>query len=176
MAKREIRPIRVEGQVAYVPLTRGYTTIIDASDVPLVAGCNWYAWVAKRLDGSVRAVYAVRAVPMGRSQRLIHMHRVIMGDPEFLDVDHRDGDGLNNRRRNLRAATKAQNSQNRGIKATSGNAFKGISLDRQIGKWRARIWVNGKNRGLGFFRCPTAAALAYAKASRELHGEFGRVA
>ncbi len=176
MAKQEIRPIRVEGQVAYVPLTKGYEAIIDAADVPLLGGVNWYAWASNRADGSVRAVYAVRAIQVGNAQRLIHLHRVIMETPEGLEVDHIDGNGLNNQRSNLRNATRSQNLRNQGAKSTNTSGRKGVSLDRQTGKWRARIWLEGKNRNLGSFNCPTAAALAYARASRELHGEFGRVA
>lgn len=176
MAKKALRPIRVEGQVAYVTLTRGFTAVIDAADAHLVDGVNWYAWVSTRPDGSVRAVYAVRAEQTEKGQRLVHMHRVITPTPEGLEVDHRDGDGLNNRRSNLRAATRSENARNRSLQANNTSGIKGVSWDQEVKKWRVRIWVDGKNLSLGHFKCQTAAALAYAKASRKLFGEFGRVA
>ena len=66
MAARKIRPIRVEGNVAYITLTKGYVAIIDALDVPIVSGFNWCARVDFKSDGGVRCVYAFRRGPRGR--------------------------------------------------------------------------------------------------------------
>lgn len=168
------RPIRIEGDIAFVPLTQGYEAIIDADDVPLVGGVNWAAVVARRRDGSIRNVYAFRACrhekPTG-----VYLHRAIMGKPSHLDVDHIDCNGLNNRRSNLRLATVAQNQHNsrRAVDNTSG--FKGVYWSAAKRKWRARISDNGQRLHLGHFGCPTAAAVAYAKASATLHGQFGRI-
>ncbi len=170
MAKREIRPVRVDGQVAYVPLTQGYEAIIDAKDVPLVEGFNW---CARRCQD---AIYAMRTVHEGRVQRTVYLHRVILGEPEGLDVDHKSGDGLDNRRDNLREATRSQNMHNQRTRIDNTSGHKGVSWRPDEAKWAARIAAHGKRKSLGLYRCPTAAALAYAKASRELHGEFGRVA
>jgi len=153
-----------------VPLTQGHEATIDAADVHLVEGFNWRALVTSS------AVYAVRTDCSGQKQRKIYLHRVIMGDPESVYVDHRDSDGLNNRRGNLRAATRSQNNHNSRVRTDNTSGIKGVVWHKPRGKWAARIKLNGKNRHLGLFRCPTAAALAYAKASRALHGEFGRVA
>lgn len=161
------RAIRIEGDVAYVSLTKGYEAVIDASDVPLVEGCNWFALVTPR------AVYAMRADCSGPKQRAVMLHRVLMGTPEGLYVDHIDGDGLHNRRSNLREATKQQNNHNARTRSDNSSGYKGVSLDS--GRWRARIMLDKKSRLLGYFGCPTAAHFAYIKASRHLHGEFGRV-
>lgn len=107
MAKREIRPIRVDGQVAYVPLTKGYTAIIDAADLPLVDGVNWGAMEKRRPDGTIRAVYAKNS---GTKRGTIFMHRLLVAASESEEVDHVDCDGLNNRRINLRIATTARTS------------------------------------------------------------------
>lgn len=170
------RPIRIEGDVAYVTLTKCYVAVIDAADVPLVEGFNWSAMVKVRPDGLVKTVYAYRADYSGEKQRAVYLHRTIMGEPEGFDVDHRDRDGLNNRRDNLRSATPAQNNQNRGKSANNTSGYKGVAWHKRESKWHVSIAKDRKRHYLGLFNCPTAAHFAYVKASRELHGEFGRVA
>lgn len=169
MAPHQIRPIRVEGNIAYVPLTRGYEAVISVADVPLVDGVNWYAMAA---GGTI---YAVRKGPRPK-QRKIYMHRAILSDPDGLEVDHINGEGLDNRRCNLRAATRAQNARNSHVSNANTSGYKGVSWDKRDRKWQAFIAVNGLRHFLGRFACPTAASLAYARASRELHKEFGRTA
>lgn len=169
MAKREIRPIRVEGQVAYVPLTQGYTAIIDAADVPIVDGVNWFA----RRDAA--SVYAARTVWTGSKHITVLMHRLISGCADGVIPDHKDGDGLNNRRDNLRDASNSQNTRNSRRRVNNKSGIKGVVLTAR-GRWQAQIRVNGKDHWLGYHNCRTAAAFAYARASRELHGEFGRIA
>jgi len=166
MAKQGIRPIRIEGQVAYVPLTQGYEAIIDAADVPLVAGFNWNARTG---DGKV---YASRTMRVGKKCHTILMHRVITGYPAGVIPDHVNGSGIDNRKENLRPANCAQNVWNSCKRANNSTGFKGVVPVRD--RFRAQIKANGKDHWLGTFGCPTAAAVAYAKASRELHGEFGR--
>ena len=162
-----VRPIRIEGNIAHVTLTKGYVAVIDAEDVPLVDGLNWTTRV------SPWGVYAYRKATGGR--RNVHLHRVLMGDPDGLQVDHIDGDSLNNRRSNLRVATASQNSQNTKRRKDNGSGFKGVSFDKARGLWNARIWSKCELKRLGYYRCRTAAAVAYVKASRELHGEFARM-
>jgi hypothetical protein len=167
VTEKSIRQIRIEGNIAFIPLTKGYEAVIDAADVHLVEGWNWHADVKRN------TVYAGRSGPRPE-QRKIHLHRAIMGDPDGLEIDHIDGDGLNNRRANLRAATHGQNQRNRGAQSNNSSGFKGVSWDKPTGKWRAQIEVNGKNKHLGRYNTPEAAHAAYCKASDVLHGEFGR--
>lgn len=164
------RPIRIEGNIAYVPLTKGYEAVIDAADVPLVDGFNWCAQVQSH------TVYAQRKDRSGPKPRTVLLHRVIAGEPEGFDIDHRDGNGLDNRRANLRDATKAQNQHNARISKRNTSGFKGVMRNNRNSKWQAMIGLNRKQHHLGFFNCPTAAYFAYIKASRALHGEFGRIA
>lgn len=171
---RPIRPIRVDGDVAYVPLTKGYEAVIDAADVPMVAGRNWSAHV--ELDGRVYAVWENGRNAAGKKVS-VRMHRMLMGAPDEVLVDHKDGDGLNNRRSsNLRLATHSQNCCNSRLRPSSRSGVKGVSFHKPSGLWFARIKLNGKARSLGYFRDKDSAALAYAKASPDVHGEFGRVA
>jgi len=165
MAKKEIRPIRIEGNIAFVPLTQGYEAIIDAADVAIVAGRNWY------LDRSGGQKYAKSDSP-----KRIRMHCLLMGLPPGALVDHSDGDGLNNRRSsNLRAATRGQNACNAKVRSDSTSGFKGVSLNRLTGKWHAYINSNGRRHSLGYFETAEEAAAAYAKASPQMHGPFARI-
>jgi len=167
---KPIRPVRIEGNLAYVTLTQGYNAVIDATDAPLVVQFNWCAAVGRN------TVYAKRTDHSGSKSRLVLMHRIIVGDPKGLEVDHRDGDGLNNRRSNLREATKTQNRRNQRTSRANTSGFKGVSYDAWNRTWQAGISINGKSKRLGSFPTPEAAYVAYCKASAELHGEFGRVA
>jgi hypothetical protein len=167
---RPIRPIRIEGDVAYVTLTRGYEAIIDAADVPLVEGCNWCVM------GNKQWLYAMRNIVNKQTGKpgVVLMHRVIMGDPDGLYIDHIDGNGINNQRLNLRLATHAENLRNQRIGKNNTSGFKGVTKSRS--KWRAGIRANYIKYNLGCFDTPEAAHAAYVAASAVLHGEFGRVA
>ena len=164
----KIQEIRIEGNVAFVPLTKGHESVVDAANVPLVAGYKWKALISR---GSV---YAYRVDTSGLKPRTIRMHRVIMGEPGGLEVDHISGDGLDNRRENLRIATRSQNQHNTRKPAHNTSGLKGVGWAKREGKWRAQIAVDGKGRHLGYFATPEAAHAAYCEASAKLHGEFGR--
>lgn len=167
------RPIRIEGDIAYVPLTKGYEAVIDAADVPLVEGKNWRALEARRPDGSLRTVYAVRSGG-------VYMHRVLMSAPDGMDVDHKDGDGLNCRKRgsvgNLRLASRSQNLRNSRCHFDNASSAKGVCWHGASRKWMARIRADDRDNYIGIFRCKAAAQIAYAKESQRLHDAFGRVA
>lgn len=175
MAKKAIRPIRIEGNVAYVPLTQGYEAIIDAADVPLVCDRVWSAQVRRRPDGSIRTVYAFQMRGPRGACRMFYMHRVIADIPCGMVADHIDGNGLNNSRANLRCATYLENGRNMRLSAANSSGQKGVYWAKREKRWVAEIW-NGRKVGLGYFASREDAASAYAKASAELHGEFGRLA
>jgi hypothetical protein len=162
MANRLIRPIRIVGNVAFVPLTQGLEAVIDADDVPIVEGFFWS--VARRRH----MIYAQRGIPGG----IILMHRAIKNAPNGLQVDHIDRDGLNNRRANLRFATHAQNNQNKAMHPLNSSGFKGVSLYKPNGRWRAYIDKDGHRTCLGYFATPEEAHAAYVAAASTLHGDF----
>lgn len=91
-------------------------------------------------------------------------------------VDHIDLDGRNNRWVNLREASKAQNSHNTRAPKTNTTGFKGVSLHKQTGRYRAYICAAGRQIWLGYHDTPEAAHAAYSRAVQDLRGEFGRAA
>lgn len=168
MAKREIRPIRVEGNVAYVLLTQGYEAIVDASSVPIVKGFNWTANVKQN------TVYAYRKVSIAKKAVTVRLHRVIICAPDGTQVDHINGNGLDNRRQNLRLATAVDNMRNQGRRADNKSGFKGVDWVKRKRKWRATIRFGGRKKLLGLFETPQSAHEAYAEAAQRLFGAFAR--
>jgi hypothetical protein len=149
-----------------VPLTQGKFAQVDASDWPAVMRFKWHV---KRMR---RGLYAARNVHRpGGGQRTRLLHQDIL--PGVSQVDHRDGNGLNNRRKNLRTATTRQNRQGfqRKKKGTSSH-FRGVCWKAQVAKWRAQIQVDGDVKHLGYFSREVDAAKAYDTAARCYFGNF----
>lgn len=161
------RQIRIEGDVAYISLTKGYEAAIDAADVPLVEG---FDWLALPRGGSA---YAYRTTHSPR--KTIYLHRLLVAASSDLHVDHIDGNRLNNRRGNLRLATRHQNMQNQKLATHNTSGLKGAGWSKSKGKFRSRIVAFGKEYHLGFYNSAEEAHAAYARASAKLHGAFGRV-
>jgi hypothetical protein len=150
-----------------IPLTLGKVTTVDSADYPALSQFLWYA---KYVHG---LWYAVRNGRRNEKSHSIRMHNQILG---VKPVDHRDGDGLNNRRQNLRPATTLQNQWNRSVQKNNVSGFKGVSLQsRCTHKWRARIRVEGRQLFLGEFFSPEEAAKAYDAAASQYFGEFARL-
>jgi hypothetical protein len=165
---KAIRPIRIEGNIAYVSLTKGYVATVDASDVEKVRHWNWSALMSRN------TIYARRAQYFNGKPRVILMHRAILDCQSGLEVDHIDGNGLNNCRNNLRLASPSENRRNQRKRSDNSSGFKGVSWYPQRGKWRALIGINGKIKHLGYFLTAEEAHQAYCLASAEIHREFGR--
>jgi len=157
-----------------IPLTQGKSALIDDEDFELVSKHKWYA----EKSGDGRRWYAATSIRTADGKKTtIKMHRYIKGITDRrIDCDHRDLNGLNNQKLNLRVCTRAQNMQNTPVKSNSSSGLKGIVLHKSSGLWGARIRVNGKVKSLGYFYTPEGAHAAYCKAAAEHHGEFARTA
>lgn len=130
-----------------------------------------YRWFVLREKGHTN--YAGTKVGYGRrGSKTLRMHKLIMGtDPDGREIDHRNRDGLDNQRANLRWATKSQQRWNQAVRRDSKSGFKGVHLLH--GRyWAATIRHEGKPYHLGYFPTAEAAAHAYDTRARELHGEF----
>lgn len=90
------------------------------------------------------------------------------------EIDHIDGNRSNNKWKNLRLATRAQNCLNVPMHRDNATGFKGVTKEKRTGRYIAQIFFQGKHHHIGAFRTPEEASLAYQAKSKELHGEFGR--
>jgi hypothetical protein len=153
----------LRGDVGVISLTMGKVAIVDAAD---------FEWLSQWVWSAVRSKtgwYATRAGENGPER----MHRLVMGvsDSRVL-VDHRDRDGLNNRRGNLRVCTNAQNMRNSAKRRNNTTGYKGVVLQKPSGRFLARITTDRVETHLGTFDTAYEAALAYDAAARRQHGEF----
>lgn len=150
----------------------GRVALVDEADYELVMQYRWRLWENVRLCGSTAGPYALTTAPAecaGGKRREIRMHKLITG---WEQTDHRNHDGLDNQRHNLRDATGAQNNRNRRPEAGTASPYKGVCWHGQAGKWFAKIWVQDRSVCLGFYVDPEDAARAYDAAAREHFGEF----
>lgn len=121
------------------------------------------------------AAYVVGHSLDSYTSTMLELHRFILDLPPFkdrpVDVDHINGNGLDNRRENLRIATRAQNLANAGSR-TGTSIYKGVSFCRKTGRWKVQICIDGKNYNLGRFDTPEEAAVVYNEAAVKAWGEF----
>lgn len=143
-----------------VQLTRGLVALVDPEDVPLVSPFFWKA------NKSRRGYYACR------SQKPQMMHVLIMGERADFEIDHANGNKLDNRRSNLRWATREQNQANRPGSTGRTSKYKGVCWRKRERRWYASIRFKGVVRALGTYLAEDDAARAYDRAARELHGQF----
>lgn len=130
---------------------------------------NAHSW---RIEQDKRTRYVVATSRAGGKRRTVRLHRLITGALAGDIVDHVNGNGLDNRRENLRICTPAENARNRRRWERAPTEFKGIT--RRRGKWRAQICVDGRVRTIGEFKTAEEAARAYDAAARTHFGEFAR--
>ncbi len=151
-----------------IQLTRGMVTVVDDEDYEVLAEYKWFARESKR------TFYAARDTPIGNGkQTLVQMHREIMGATPGQEVDHWDGDGLHNWRKNLRYCTHSQNSANRHRKQPCcSSRYKGVTWSKGNRKWRAQIKFHAQHIHLGYFTLEEDAARAYNAAALEHFSEF----
>lgn len=154
--------------MATIPLTKGYEAVIDDEDFGAVSAFKWTALISKN-----GRVYAYRRFGWNNEKRLwtgaIYLHRFLTAAPDGYDVDHKDHDGLNNRRANLRVTTRSKNLANsrRGVGQTG---FRGVTFDKRA-KSNAYI-AQLSNKCVGRFQTAEDAAKAYDLAAKIKHGEF----
>lgn len=149
---------------AVIHLTHGRCAMIDACEWPALRETRWCVVKGRYVQG--------RNSVTGKK---ILLHRAITSVEPTQKIDHKNGDGFDNRRVNLRVATLAQNQQNRKLNVNNTAGRKGVSYRNDCGKYRARIVVEGKRIPLGNFMTADEAGRAYAEAAVRYYGEFARL-
>jgi hypothetical protein len=149
-----------------IPLTQGFVALVDDADFEQFGGGRWYAAKIRR------HVYAARCW----NKRTEFLHRAIMQPAAGLVVDHISGDGLDNRRTNLRVCTHQQNMRNQVRKRSLPKGVCRIPPNAK-GEERFICYIMGEHRRicLGSFGCPIEAGRAYDAAALIHHGEFARL-
>jgi len=148
-----------------ISLTQGKFAIVDDDMFDYLNQWKWYAYK----PGTV--FYAARR----EGNKIITMHRVIMKAKKGQQIDHRNRNGLNNRRCNLRFCNNSQNAQNGESHKNSSSIYKGVAWHKLAKKWMASICIKGKQIYLGLFISEAEAAKVYDKKAKELFGEFAKL-
>ena len=148
-----------------ITLTKGYVAVVDDEDYERINALKWYALVHRR------TVYAARR---NKSEGAVLLHRFIMGVADGkTHVDHKDFNGLNNTRANLRVCTNQQNHYGmRKMRVECSSKYKGVCWYARYQKWKVSIKRCGRTVSLGYHATEEDAARAYDRAARELFGEF----
>lgn len=146
-----------------IALTQGYFALIDDEDFDRVNKFNW------KVILDIHTNYA----SISEKGNQILLHRFILNlSNKLIEVDHKDRNGLNNQKYNLRSCTRAQNSVNRIITSRNSSGYKGVHYHKQAMKWQARITLDKKIYSLGLFNNPIDAAKAYDVAAKRHFKEF----
>lgn len=155
-----------------IKLTRGKEAVVSSEDYDsLMSQRTWYCTVAG---------YAISTLSAAGNAK-IYMHRAIAERmagqpiPDGYEVDHINGNRLDNRRENLRLVTHSQNMMNASSRQNRSSKYKGVSWDKVNRRWRAVIFLNKKQTSLGRHDSEEAAAKAYDAKAKELFGEYARL-
>lgn len=162
--------------VKKISLTQSQRAMVDDEDYEFLNQWKWRALKTRR-EKPQRAWYAYRTTARP-NRKSVYMHQEIMRHHGFLNViqcDHKDADGLNNQKSNLRPATSNQNHWNRKKRSGCSSKFKGVYWHKKQNGWMARIFCLGKYYYLGMFEKETDAAKAYDSAAIRHFGEFARL-
>lgn len=162
MNKRRAKPQPVTecGEYVRIEVRPGTFVLLDTRDRHFADGgslCLSNGYITVNIDG-----------------KNTHLGRAVLAAPKGLFVDHINMDPLDNRRKNLRFATKAQNMHNRRRPRHNSTGFKGVYFNKATGKWDAYISANKRRTYLGAFLSAEAAARAYDLKAAAIHGEFAR--
>jgi hypothetical protein len=157
-----------------IPLSQGKTALVDDEDFEYLNQWKWCA-VSSKTRNTFYALRTINVSSVNDKCRQIRMHREIMKTSKGLEVDHIDGDGLNNQKYNLRNCSRLQNVLNQKIqKVSKTSRYRGVLWNGRR-KWRVQIQYKGKVHYLGYFNIEEEAARAWDRKALELFGEFARL-
>jgi hypothetical protein len=148
--------------------------LVDDQDYERVSQFNWFA-SKPTVTGRITASRRVAHPTDPKKQQSLYLHRFILNAPPGLVVDHINGNGLDNRRCNLRLATHSQNHANVGLIANNKTGYKGVSVCSKTGKYRVRVHLQGRQLWGGYFTDLIEAARAHDAKAKEVFGGFARL-
>jgi hypothetical protein len=156
-----------------IPLTNGWAAFVDDEDYERLATMAWYA----RQESHTTYVsgYAPSSGYGKGDYSRVLLHAFLMSPPSGLEVDHIDGDGLNNQRGNLRIVTHQQNMLNRRMQRNNRSGFRGVHFLSRTQTWRVGLKINGTLIHRYGFVTPEEAAHTYDELARHYHGAFARL-
>lgn len=152
----------------YIKLTQGKYAIVDDCDYPELSQYKWYAHKQRN------TYYAYRGESLNGKKVVVAMHRQILGLSyrDGKETDHKNHNGLDNKRSNIRICTRFQNSLNQLANKNTTSKYKGESWAKKHKKWYAHIKINQKSYHIGNFDNEIDAAKAYDIKAKELFGDF----
>lgn len=151
-----------------IQLSQGKFALVDDEDFEKINQYKWHYDNNRRRDG-----YAVAQT--GYKGKKIYMHRFIVNAQKEQEIDHIDGNKLNNQKSNLRVVTRSQNNYNQRPQINASSKFKGVTWHKKAQKWMATIHTKDNKIYLGVFTEEAEAAKAYNKIAKELFGEYARL-
>ena len=149
-----------------IPLTHGKFALVDDEDFAML---NQWVW---HVRGQKNVLYAARSGRVSEGEKYFQMHEMLIERKAGMVIDHINGDGLDNRKSNLRLCTNQENTRNRGANKNNKIGYKGVSFLNKFQKYLAQISVRRRNYYLGLHEDPAEAARAYDAKARELFGDF----
>lgn len=147
-----------------IELSKGLQAIVDDDDYEVISAHKWYAHSDTR-----GKTYAATRI-MGD---LVYMHRLILDSEDDKKIDHINGNGLDNRKENLRATSALENSRNKSKQKNTSSKYKGVT--KVSNGWKAHISINNKDIHIGYFKTEDDAARAYDSRAIEEFGEHAKL-
>lgn len=151
-----------------ITLTQSKSVKVDDEDYEFL---NQFKWHTTSRGYAARRVHYPSSYKSQVNMTFL-MHRILTFAIDGIQVDHINGDKLDNRKENLRLCNNSQNHMNKGVQSNSTTGYKGVSFEKSIGRYRAYCNFNGKRYNLKTFKTPEEAAQAYNTKAKELFGEF----
>jgi hypothetical protein len=157
--------------MASFEIRSGFVVIVDDADLEAVKEAG--PWHLEKKPNKYSA-YVLRHIRVNGRDSTQYLHRFLLNAPKGLQVDHIDGNGLNNSRENLRLCSNAENVWNKGAPKNNTSGEKGVCWFPLYGKWLARVGFKGKRVFVGYFENKDDAIAAVREARKALHGSFAR--
>jgi hypothetical protein len=145
-----------------IPLTQGKVALVDDEDYPRLSKFKWCAHKDCNTFYAVR--YSRKDEFTDGKRHFIRMHHMLLVPKQGLEIDHINGNGLDNQKINLRLVSRRVNQQNQHVKKSS--KFPGVSWHKTSNKWQSLIKIKGVRKHLGFFNTEEEAHIAYKKACK----------